>query len=576
MSTTTIDPVIISKAKIWLGEDFNEETKREVQAMMDQEDPTALIDAFYKDLAFGTGGLRGKMGAGTNKMNRYTVGWATQGLANYLKKNVTGEIKVAIAFDSRNNSPYFAQVASDILSANGITVYQFDELRPTPLLSYTVRELGCQSGIVITASHNPKEYNGYKVYWNDGGQLVPPHDKGIIAEVNALNEVSDINFDANSDLIHGVPEEVETSYWAKVKAIAGSSDYNKNVKIVYTSLHGTGITMIPDGLKMLGYSDLTLVESQKAADGNFPTVKSPNPEEKAALAEALELASSINADIVLGTDPDTDRVGIAVPNLDGEIVLLNGNQSASVLVYYILQKNKEAGLLDGKQFVCKTIVTSELLRDISNSFDVSCYDTLTGFKYIAEKIKSLEGKEKFLVGGEESYGYLVDDFVRDKDAVISALFLVEIASWCKSNGTSFYQLLLDIYSEYGVYQEDLVSLVKEGKKGAEEISNMMTEMRNNPWTEICGVKVKTFKDFQTCAERDFVSNTENKIDLPKSNVLQYQLVDGSVITARPSGTEPKIKFYISLKGKTTDENNYDQTRQILLSRIGEIKGFLGI
>ncbi|MCI5056471.1 MAG: phospho-sugar mutase [Flavobacteriales bacterium] len=567
---------IEKKALEWLKDGFDEETKKGVQSLLDSEDPTDLIDSFYKNLEFGTGGLRGKMGVGTNKMNKYTVGWATQGLANYLKKEIGSGSKVAIAFDSRNNSTYFANVVAEVLSANDIEVFKFKELRPTPLLSYAVRALHCNAGIVITASHNPKEYNGYKVYWNDGGQLVPPHDKGIISEVKQLNEVKDINFEFKSALIQEVPASVEDQYWENVLGIARKTDSNKDLKVVYTALHGTGITMIPEGLEKLGYEQLHLVESQKTPNGDFPTVKSPNPEEKVALEEALQLGKSVNADIVLGTDPDTDRVGIAVPNLEGNLQLLNGNQAASVLVYYILKKNQDSGLLNDRQFTCKTVVTSELIRKISESFNVPCEETLTGFKYIAEKIRLNEGKRNFLVGGEESYGYLVGDFVRDKDAVISALFLVEIASWCKENGTTFFELLLDVYEQYGAYQEDLVSLVKEGKKGAEEIAHMMSEMRENPWQEICGIEVKEIWDFSNAVKKDLGTNSTINIDFPKSNVLQYRLIDGSIITARPSGTEPKIKFYISVNESLESKSNYTQVRQKMIDKIDAFKGFLGI
>ena len=539
------------KAKVWLGEEYDAITRAEVQRLI-TSDRKELEECFYKDLEFGTGGLRGIMGVGTNRMNIYTVSMATQGLCNYLKQcyNKEEKIKVAIAYDSRINSPLFASKAAEVFASNGIMVYLFSSLRPTPELSFAIRELGCKSGIVITASHNPKEYNGYKAYWYDGAQIVAPHDENIIDEVRKITSFSQVKSKFEKANIIGIDKEIDTAYRKKVKSLVLSPEAiksQKNLGIVYTSLHGTGITHIPDLLREVGFTNVTLIQSQSIPDGNFPTVESPNPEEAKALALAIEKAEETNADIVLGTDPDADRVGIAVRDLKGKMVLLNGNQAATVLVYYLLTKWKENGKLTGKEFVCKTIVTTELITEIAKHFNVKLYNTLTGFKYIAEVIRNLEGKEKFIGGGEESYGYLIDDFVRDKDAITSSVILCEVAAWAKDKGSSFYKELLSIYMQFGFYKESLLSLTKKGKNGVAEIVEMMENLRSNPPKTLVGFKVVKMADYENNTMFDFTTNTRLNIDLPKSNVLQFFLSDGSNFTARPSGTEPKIKFYFGLK-----------------------------
>jgi phosphoglucomutase len=549
------------KANTWLGNEFDEVTRNEVQRLIN-DDRKELEECFYQDLEFGTGGLRGIMGVGTNRMNIYTVAMATQGLCNYLKKSYSSseKIKVAIAYDSRINSPLFASKAAEVFASNDILVYLFSSLRPTPELSFAIRELGCKSGIVVTASHNPKEYNGYKAYWNDGAQIVAPHDKNIIDEVRKITSFSQVKSQFDKSNIIGIDREIDSAYRHKVKSLVLSPESIKNqskLGIVYTSLHGTGITHVPDLLREIGFENVTLIESQSIPDGNFPTVESPNPEEAKALALAIAKAEETNADIVLGTDPDADRVGIAVRNLKGKMVLLNGNQAATVLIYYLLTQWKDKGKLKGKEFVCKTIVTTELISEIAKSFDVKLYNTLTGFKYIAEVIRNLEGKEKFIGGGEESYGYLIDDFVRDKDAIISSVILCEVAAWAKDKGSSFYKELLSIYSQFGFYKESLLSLTKKGKNGVAEIAEMMNSLRNNPPKNLVGLKVVKMADYENKITLDFTTNKTTSIDLPKSNVLQFFLEDGSNFTARPSGTEPKIKFYFGLKEELKTAAEFD-------------------
>lgn len=565
-----MDKYIEERVVLWLNDDYDADTKAKIREYQ-QNNPDELTEAFYRDLEFGTGGLRGIMGVGTNRMNKYTVGAATQGLANYLKQQFPNqEISVAIAFDSRNNSAYFADITADVLSANGITCHLFPELRPTPVLSFAVRYLHCQSGVMVTASHNPKEYNGYKVYWNDGGQLVPPHDKNVIAEVNKIKSLHDTKWQRNPDKVHIIDSSLDEAYLKLVHGLSLHPEAiaaQKQLKIIYTPLHGTGITMVPKALKMYGFENISIVKEQAVSDGNFPTVKSPNPEEKSALIMSIAQAEAEKADLVLATDPDADRVGIAVRNLKGEMILLNGNMTGSLLVHYLLSQWKALNKLDGKQFVVKTIVTTELIKRMADAYQVPCYDVLTGFKYIAEKIKENEGKASFIGGGEESYGYLAGDFVRDKDAVIACCLIAEMAAFYANQGKSLYQMLLEIYHEYGYYKEDLLSLTKQGKSGAEEIAAMMVNYRNNPPKEIGGQKVVLMKDIQAGIAYHLDKGTQETIALPKSNVLQFFTADGSKITVRPSGTEPKIKFYFGVIGLLPDVQQYDEANAALQTKI---------
>ena len=569
-----IDKNILERANKWLNEAYDIDTRNIVKDLI-EKDPAELTECFYRDLEFGTGGLRGIMGVGTNRMNKYTVGMATQGLANYILRMFPGksDCKIAIAYDSRNNSKYFAQITAEVMSANGIKVFLFENLRPTPELSFAIRYLGCQSGVVITASHNPKEYNGYKAYWDDGGQLISPHDTNVIDEVLKITEISQVNFNGNQQLIEIIGENVDKVYLEKLKSLSLSPELikkHKDLSIVYTALHGTGITLVPRALKELGFENIHIVEQQDIPDGNFPTLKSPNPEEKAALEMAIEKAAKVNANLVLATDPDADRVGIAVKNDKGEYVLFNGNQTASVLIYYLMNKWKENGKITGNEYIVKTIVTSELLKDIALKNGVASYDVLTGFKYIAEIIKRLEGKQTFIGGGEESYGYLIGDFVRDKDAVISCCIIAEMAAWAAESGKTFYDILIDLYAEYGFYKEDLLSITKKGKSGAEEIQQMMADYRNNPPLNINGSKVIMIKDYKLQSSIDCLKNSTEKIDLPQSNVLQFFTEDGSKITVRPSGTEPKIKFYFGVKDQLPSKDEFETVNKKLEAKIKAI------
>ena len=548
-----MDQKILERAQAWLTDQYDEETRKKVQYLIDN-DPNELTESFYRNLEFGTGGLRGIMGVGTNRMNIYTVAMATQGFANYIKKMNPGEkeLRVAIAHDCRNNSPAFANITADVMSANGIKVFIFDCLRPTPELSFAVRELHCHAGVMVTASHNPKEYNGYKAYWNDGGQLVSPHDKNVIAEVEKILDPSMVNFKRNPELITVLGEDFDDIYLNKVFGLSLSLDLikkHKDLKIVYTPIHGTGRRLVPEILRRKGFENVYCVEEQMVVDGDFPTVKSPNPEEPAAMALAVKKAQEINADLVLATDPDADRVGVAVKNEKGEFILLNGNQAASVFLYYLLTRWNELGKLTGKEFVVKTIVTTELLFEIAKKYNVDRYDVLTGFKFIADKILELEGKKQFIGGGEESYGYLAGDFVRDKDAVISTSLLAEAMAWAAEQGKTFYELLCDIYREFGLYKEKLVSLTKKGISGTEEIKALMAKFRTTPPTEIAGEKVVEVRDYKILEAKDLLTWKVTPINLPKSDVLQFFTETGSKISIRPSGTEPKIKFYFSMKGK---------------------------
>ena len=546
-----MDITVKERANQWLNSStVDDESKSEIQQLLQKDEDNDLIEAFYKDLEFGTGGLRGIMGVGSNRINKYTIGMATQGLSNYLLKTYPDqEVKAAIAHDSRNNSRYFAEITAAVFSANGIQVYFFDDLRPTPELSFAIRTLGCQSGVVLTASHNPKEYNGYKAYWSDGAQLVPPHDKNVIEEVSAIASIDDVKFEKDERKIQVIGSDVDEQYLQALKGLSLSPEAIKNqhdLKIVFTPIHGSSIKLVPPALEKLGFTNVHIVKSQAEPDGNFPTVVYPNPEENDALSIALEEAKSIDADLVMGTDPDADRVGIAVKNLQGEFEILNGNQTGSMLVYYLLLKWKEAGKLDGKQFVAKTIVTTELIRKIAENFEVDCYDTLTGFKYIAALIKEKEGEQSFIGGGEESYGYLIGDFVRDKDAISACTMIAEMAAYVKDKDMQLFDFLLEVYAQFGLYREKLVSLTKKGKSGVEEIKTMMRDLRANPPETIVGERVVKVVDYLEGTEKDMTTGNQKPIGFPESNVLQFFTEKGTKVSARPSGTEPKIKFYFSV------------------------------
>lgn len=571
-----IDQAIQEKVDKWLNSAIDDESKAAIRNMNENE----LADSFYKDLEFGTGGLRGVMGAGSNRMNKYTVGMATQGLANYLKKSFPDEeIKVAIAHDSRNNSRFFAETTAAVFSANNIHVYLFEDLRPTPELSYAIRKLGCKSGVVLTASHNPKEYNGYKAYWDDGAQVIAPHDKNIIQEVQAISGVEQVKFEKKDAKIESIGREIDEAYLQEILNLTLAPEViekQHTLKIVFSPIHGTGITLIPEVLKRKGFESVTVVEEQAIPDGNFPTVVYPNPEEKEAMSLALKKADEIHADLVMATDPDSDRVGIAARNKQGEYEILNGNQAASILIYYLLTKWKENGKLNGKQMIIKTIVTTDLLDKMAASFGVDCPSTLTGFKFIAALIKQEEGKKEFIGGGEESYGYMISDFVRDKDAIASCAMLAEMCAWAKDQGMTVFELLAKVYEEFGFYLEDLVSLTKKGMKGAEEIQQMMADFRTNTPQTLAGLKVVELLDYQSSKSKNLNSGEESDIDLPKSNVLQFILEDGSKISARPSGTEPKIKFYISVNQSLESKEQYDEVKSTLQNKIGQIKSELGL
>lgn len=557
----------LERAQEWTDDFFDNDTVNVVLNMM--QDPELLEDCFYRDLEFGTGGMRGVMGVGTNRINEYTLGKNTQGLANYLKELYpTKELKVAIAYDCRNNSNTLAQTVANVLSANGIVAYLYPELRTTPALSFSVKELNCQAGIVLTASHNPPEYNGYKVYWADGGQIVPPQDQEIVNHINAIG-FKDINFNANASLIKLVGKDTDEAFFNASVANGDFKAPNKeNLNIVFTPLHGTSITAIPEVLKRAGYNNVHIVESQRTPDGNFPTVKSPNPEEPEALKLALELAEKVHADIVIGTDPDSDRLGIAVRDQSGKLILLNGNQTMVLMIDFLLQERQKKGFKKG-DYIASTIVSTPMMKVIADAYGVGYIETLTGFKWIADAIKNRE-QQYFIGGGEESYGFMVGDFVRDKDAVTSTLLACEIATYAKSEGISMHQKLLELYKKYGCYKEHLISLVKKGKKGAEEIAQMMVDLRQEPPHNIGGEKVIRVADYQESTFKDLRDNSETTIDLPKSNVLIFHTDKGSMIAARPSGTEPKIKFYISVNASLSTTNDYLNTSQELQERIDAI------
>ncbi|QCK14849.1 phospho-sugar mutase [Mangrovivirga cuniculi] len=564
----------------WLESNIDQDLKSQIEKLMSNGNNDELVDSFYRDLEFGTGGLRGIMGPGTNRMNKYTIGMATQGLANYLRQSFGDqEIKVAIAHDSRNNSRKFAEITANVFSGNGFKVYLFEDLRPTPELSFAIREFGCQSGVVLTASHNPKEYNGYKAYWDDGAQVIAPHDKNIIAEVNKITDFSQVKFEGNTDLIIPIGKDVDNKYLDQIKSLSLNQEAiksNSEMKIVYSPLHGTGVTLVPEILERFGFNSVHVVEEQAKPDGNFPTVVYPNPEESEALSKGLAKAKEIDADLLMATDPDSDRVGIAVKNHKNEWQLLNGNQTGALLIYYVLQAYKEKNGFEGNEFIVKTIVTTELIKDIADRFGVQSYDTLTGFKHIAALIRKLEGKEKYLVGGEESYGYLIGDAVRDKDAIASCALIAEMTAWAKSENKSLFDLLLEIYKEFGHYNEYLFSLTKKGKSGAEEISKMMEDMRKKAPDTLGGIKVIKVSDYLAQESTDLVSGKTTSIDLPKSNVLQFFLEDGSKVSARPSGTEPKIKFYISVKKGLAEISEFDNSLDSLNQKAEKIKKDLGL
>ena len=572
---------VTAKAQKWLTPAYDAETQAEVRRMLDNPDKTELIEAFYKDLEFGTGGLRGIMGVGSNRMNIYTVGAATQGLSNYLNKCFKDrkEIAVVVGHDCRNNSRLFAEISANIFSANGIKVYLFDDMRPTPEMSFAIRHLGCQSGIILTASHNPKEYNGYKAYWDDGAQVLAPHDKGIIDEVNKIASAADIKFEGNKDLIVTIGKDIDDIYLEKVKGISIDPDVirrQKDLCIVYTPLHGTGMMLIPRSLQMWGFENVHCVPEQMVKDGNFPTVVSPNPENAEALTMAIELAKKLDADIVMASDPDADRVGMACKDNKGEWVLINGNQTCLLFLYYIIENRIRMGKMKGNEFVVKTIVTTELIKSIADKNHITMFDCYTGFKWIARQIRLLEGKMQYIGGGEESYGFLAEDFVRDKDAVCACSLLAEICAWAKDNGKTLYDVLMEIYVQYGFSREVTVNVVKPGKSGADEIKAMMENFRANPPKELGGSPIVLTKDYKVMKQTDNAGNVSD-IDMPEpSNVIQYFCEDGTKVSVRPSGTEPKIKFYIEAKGTMRCTGCYSSANASAIEKIEGVKKSLGI
>lgn len=554
-----MDINIQNKVSQWLNGNYDAATIATLKKMQ-EGNPDDLNDAFYRNLEFGTGGLRGIMGVGTNRMNKYTVGMATQGFANYLKKAFEGEVKVAIAHDSRNNSRFFAETVANVFAANGIKVFLFESLRPTPELSFTIRHLKCQGGVVLTASHNPKEYNGYKAYWNDGAQLVPPHDKNVIREVESILSPDDVKWSGGEANITLIGKEVDEAYLKELQGLSINPEINKqqhDLKIVYTPIHGTGITMVPEILQRFGFTNVNIVEEQSTPDGNFPTVVYPNPEESEAMSLGLKKAKELDADILLGTDPDADRVGIAVKDLKGRWVLLNGNQTGVLLFNYIVEGRRRKGLQKPNDFIAKTVVTSDLIDVFAAKNDINCYNTLTGFKWIADLIRRKEPQETFICGGEESYGYMIGNNIRDKDAISSVAMICEMAAYARSQGKSLFELLLNVYIQYGYYNEHLISITKKGMKGADEIAEMMRGYRENPPATINGSPVVTLYDYQLQQIKDIKTGEIKPLDLPKSNVLQFVLADGSKISARPSGTEPKIKFYFSVNAPLDSVANFD-------------------
>lgn len=573
---------IIAKAQVWLGESYDEETRSEVKRMLDADDKTELIDSFYRDLEFGTGGLRGIMGAGSNRMNKYTVGAATQGLANYLKVAFADldEIKVVVGHDVRNNSRKFAEIVADVFSANGIKVYLFDNFRPTPEVSFAIRELGCQSGVNITASHNPKEYNGYKAYWEDGAQIIAPHDTNIIDYVNRIQGVDTIKFDADPSKIEIIGEEIDNKFLSAIKGLQLSEEIVKkynDLKIVYTPIHGTGVTLIPQSLRNYGFTNIINVPEQDIPSGDFPTVESPNPEVPSAMAMAIAKAKEVEADLVLASDPDADRIGCVIRDDNGEYVLINGNQIVMILLYYIMTRSKELGTLTGNEYIVKTIVTTETIKSIADKNGFKMYDCYTGFKWIAAVIRENEATGRYLGGGEESYGFLAEDFCRDKDAVSAISLMAEALAWAKHNGMNFLQMIQDIYIKYGFSREAGISLVRKGKSGAEEIVAIMKNFRQNPPKQIAGSDVVIVKDYADLTLRNLKDGETTKMDMPTtSNVLQYFTEDGTKISVRPSGTEPKIKFYIEVKGEMNTNADYATANDMAETKIEAVKKDLGI
>ncbi|MBQ8745513.1 MAG: phospho-sugar mutase [Rikenellaceae bacterium] len=574
-----LEQLVMSKAQKWLEGNYDEATKAQVKYLIDN-DKKELTECFYKDLEFGTGGLRGIMGVGSNRMNEYTVGMATQGLSNYLKECFKGqEVKVAVAHDSRNNSRFFAERVADIFASNGFKVYLFDELRPTPELSFAIRELGCQSGVVVTASHNPKEYNGYKAYWADGAQVTPPHDKNIIAEVEKITSIDQIELGKNPENITILGKEFDEIYLARIKGLSMAPEAvakNHDMKIVYSPMHGAGVKLVPASLRNFGFTNIIMVKEQSVVDGNFPTVASPNPEERATMSMAIELARKEGAELVIATDPDADRIAIAVLDDKGEYVLLNGNQTMVLLLSYMLTRWGELGKLDGKQFVIKTIVTSEMVKAVADAYGVKCYDCLTGFKYIAKIIRENEGKTTYIGGGEESFGFLAGDFVRDKDAVSACALAAEAMAWAKEKGLTLHEWLKELYVKYGFYREGLVSVVRKGKEGAEEIQKMMVDMRTNPPKTILGSPVVKINDFLSLEQTDVVAGTKTPIEQDKSNVLQFFTEDGTKVSVRPSGTEPKIKFYFGVCAPLCCTARFDDVQAELDAKIEAIKKELNL
>ena len=573
---------VTEKANKWLTPEYDEETRAAVQAMLDNEDKTDLIESFYKDLEFGTGGLRGIMGAGSNRMNIYTVGAATQGLSNYLKVAFSDlpEIKVVVGHDVRNNSRKFAEIVADIFSANGIKVYLFDSCRPTPEMSFAIRHLGCQSGVIITASHNPKEYNGYKAYWNDGAQMIAPHDVNTIKYVNEVKSVSEIKFKGDKSKIEIIGEEIDNIYLDKIKSLSLSPDAIKkhsDMKIVYTPIHGTGIKLIPKSLKNFGFTNIIGVPEQEVESGDFPTVESPNPEEPSAMAMGIQKAKETGADIVMASDPDADRIGLVIRDNNGEYVLINGNQIQIIFLYYLITRNAELGKLTGNEYIVKTIVTTETIKKIADANNIKMYDCFTGFKWIANVMRENEGKARYLGGGEESYGFLAQDFVRDKDSVSAISLMAEIAAWAKEKGMNMAEMVQNIYMTYGFSREKGISLVRKGKTGAEEIIEIMKQFRSNPPKEIAGSTVVKIKDYLSLEEKDITTGNVTKLDMPAtSNVLQFFTSDGTKVSVRPSGTEPKIKFYIEVHDKLESADQYQAVQDRADAKIERIKKDLGI
>ena len=571
-----MDEIIKQRAESWLTGSYDDDTKAQVRALLDT-DPKELEESFYKNLEFGTGGLRGIMGVGTNRMNKYTVGMATQGLCNYLKKSFPGlpEIKVAIAYDCRNNSSYFAQITAEVFSANGIKVFLFEKLRPTPELSFAIRQLACQSGVVITASHNPKEYNGYKAYWEDGAQVTAPHDTNIIAEVEKITDPAMVKFEGVAANIKRIGKDMDEHYLEKVLSMGLSPEAitaHNQIRIVYTPLHGTGAMLIPEALGRKGFTNIIHVPEQDVNDGNFPTVESPNPEEGTALKMAIDKAIATGADMVLASDPDADRVGMAIRNDKKEFILVNGNQTASLLTYYLLRRWKELGKIKGKEFIVKTIVSTDLIKVLADHFGVTCYNVYTGFKYIAEVIREQEGRRTFIGGGEESYGYMVGDFVRDKDAVVTCCTLAEIAAWAASQGKTIYDVLLEMYVEFGFFKEKLVSITKKGKDGLEQIQQMMVKFRNEPPSSIDGSRVVLIHDYKTQETVDMITDLRYPMNMRESsNVLQFITQDGTMVSVRPSGTEPKIKFYFGVRTELPNKADYDRISSELDAKFERIK-----